>query len=328
MRSRVLVTGATGFLGSHVVERLASSGRYEVHAVDVATGTRADALAALDGVEFTELDLRDTAALDRAVTAADRIVHLVAVRTQAAASRPRSAHEINVDATYDLLSLAARHGIRRVVLGSSHLVYGAFDDPDAAPFVEEQAAVRRGLSMYAASKLAAEALAEAFAGGGGAPYVALRYGTIYGPRANRDSNAGILLDVLSALDAGDRPSIPWQPDSIHALIHVDDAAEATVRALEVDGIDRTAINVVGPPVTAEQLYSTLVRVAGHDPAEIDWLNTRTRYQLVSASRLPTLLGVHSETDLTEALRRFVQWYRDDAGASPSARRTRDATVSR
>ena len=310
-RRRVLVTGAAGFLGSHVVEQLSASGAYDVVATDVVAADRAEGLAALDGVEYQAMDLRDTATLEAAVVACDAVIHLAAVRTQAASASPRVAHDVNVGATYDLVSLSARHGVGRLVLGSTHSVYGAFDDPGASAFTEEQACIRRGLSMYAASKLAAEAFAEAFANVGGAPYVILRYGTIYGPRANRDSNAGILLDMLAALDQGHRPSVPWRRDAVHALVYVDDAALATVRALEAAGVERTAVNVVGPPVTAEELYTTLVRVYGADPDAIEWLDERTRYQLVSSERLASQLGVTSTTELHRGLEALVDWYRRD-----------------
>lgn len=310
-RRRVLVTGATGFLGSHVVERFSAAGDREVLATDIARTDRAEALAALDHVEFLAMDLRNTEALEVAVSACDEVVHLAAVRTHAAATSPRAAHDVNVGAVYDLLSLSARHGIARLVLGSTHCVYGAFDDPAASPFTEDQACVRRGLSMYSASKLAAEAFAEAFAQGGGAPYVILRYGTIYGPRANRDSNAGIMLDMLDALDRGERPSVPWQRDAVHALVHVDDAAQATVRALGTADVERTAVNVVGPPVTSEELYTTLVRIHGSDPAAIEWRDARTRYQHVSGERLASALGLSRTTDLSRGLQEFVDWYRED-----------------
>jgi UDP-glucose 4-epimerase len=307
----VLVTGAAGFLGSHVVERLSASGTYDVVATDVVASDRGEALATLQGVDFLEMDLRDTPALEDAVGACDAVVHLAAVRTQAASASPRAAHDVNVGATYDLLSLSARHGVQRLVLGSTHSVYGAFDDPAVSAFTEDQACIRRGLSMYAASKLAAEAFAEAFANVGGAPYVILRYGTIYGPRANRDSNAGILLDMLSALDQGARPSVPWRREAVHALVHVDDAALATVRALERGGIERTAVNVVGPPITAEELYTTLVSVYGGDPAEIEWRDERTRYQHVSSQRLASELGLVETTDVRSGLQSLVDWHRSD-----------------
>lgn len=285
------------------------SGRYDIVATDVVRTEPAEALADLERVEFTAMDLRDTPALEAAMAGCDIVVHLAAVRTQTAAASPRVAHDVNVGAAYDLLSLSARLGVERLVLGSTHSVYGSFSDPAAPAFTEDQASIRRGLSMYAASKLAAEALAEAFANAGGAPYVILRYGTIYGPRANRDSNAGILIDILDAIDQGRRPAVPWKRDAVHALVHVDDAALATVRAIEAANVERMAVNVVGPPVTAEELYTALVRVGGGDPAGIHWREERTRYQYVSSARLASELGLVTTTDLTDGLREFVEWYR-------------------
>ena len=222
--------------------------------------------------------------------AADGIVHLAAVRGQASDAHPRDGYDVNVGATFDLVSLAARHRVRRFVYGSSHLVYGAFDDPHHAPFTEDQAAVGRGLTLYSASKLAAEALIAAVCGDGGPDYLALRFGTIYGPRVNLDSNSGLLLALLAAIDRGEKAPIPWTRDTVHAMTYVTDAARAAVHALEVEWDTRGAVNVVGPPVTAEDLYATLVARYGGDPDDLDWRGERSRYQLVSAERLRTVLG--------------------------------------
>ena len=305
---RVVVTGAAGFLGSHVVEQLSSVGGYDVVATDVVRSPRAEALAALPGVRFTAADLRDTAALDDLVAGSDALVHLAAVRMQAAASNPREAYEINVGATYDLLVAASAHNVPRFVYGSSHTVYGAFQDPEVPFFHEVQGAVRPGLSMYAASKLASEAFVESFANVGGPDYLTLRLGTIYGPRANRDSNSGILLDMLSALDRGERPQVPWTRDSLHALIYVDDAAAAVVRALSVPE-GRMAVNAVGVPITSKVIYETMVKMYGGDPDAIEWREDRARYQRVSSQRMRTVLGIENRTSLADGLDALIAWHR-------------------
>lgn len=312
----VVVTGAAGFLGSHVVELLSGTGRFEVVATDVPGSARSDALAALPRVHFHAADLRDTQTIETLVRGADSIVHLAAVRMKASAARPRDAHDINVGATFDLVSLAARHQLRRFVYASSHLVYGAFDDPHRAPFTEDQGAVRRGLTMYAASKLASEALIEAVCADSGPDYLALRFGTIYGPRVNVDSNSGLLVAVLAALDGGEKPRSPWTRDTVHALIYVADAAQAVVRALDVEQA-RIAVNVVGSPVTAERLYTTLVAMCGGDAKDIDWLDERARYQLVSSERLRTVLGPQTQTSLKEGLSKMIDWYRTNVRAVQS-----------
>ena len=204
VRRTVVVTGAAGFLGSHVVELLSGSGGFEVIATDVVRSERADALGALPGVRFRAADLRDSGAVEEMVAGADAVVHLAAVRTKVAVARPREAYEINIGATHDLMALAAKHAVGRFVFGSTQSVYGKFADPGVSPFREDDATVKPGLGMYAASKLAGEALLSAFADAGGPEYVSLRFGTIYGPRVNIDSNGGILLEVLQTLDRGER----------------------------------------------------------------------------------------------------------------------------
>jgi nucleoside-diphosphate-sugar epimerase len=99
----------------------------------------------------------------------------------------------------------------------------------------------------------------------------------------------------------------------------------SVRALDVEHA-RTAVNVVGSPVTAERLYATLVALYGGDPHDIDWRDERAPYQLVSSERLRTVLGLRTQTDLEEGLSMLIEWYRTDRravesiGSDPGARR--------
>ena len=305
--SAVLVTGAAGFLGSHVVKMLSDGGKHEVLATDVVQSERAGQLEALPHVQFRAADLRGHAAIEDLVLRSGTVVHLAAVRTQAAASEPRAAYDINVGATYDLISLAAQHS-RRFVFGSSHTVYGPAADPGVAAYREGDETVRPGLSMYSASKLAAEAFLSAFAASDGLDYLSLRFGTIYGPRVNADSVGGILLAILDALDHGRRPAVPWARDSVHALTYSGDAAHAVVRAIDVAG-QPGPVNVVGEPITAELMYTTLVKLAGGDPAVLDWRDERTRYQRVDAHRLRSVLGIESQTSLEEGLTAVIDWHR-------------------
>ena len=304
----VLVTGAAGFLGSRVVRLLSEQGRYHVIGTDVVTSPKSEELAKLPGVEFRAMDLRDRTALAEAVREANHIVHLAAMRRKAAEERPREGFDVNVGATYDLLSLAAEHTVRTFVYGSSHLVYGAFSDPHRAPFREEDDSARPGLSMYSAAKLACEAFLAPFSDIGGFGYVALRFGGIYGPDAAPGSNSSLMLDVLAALDRNEKPGVSWSRDSRHTLIFVDDAARATVKALAVPA-PTTAINVVGESVTTREVYSTLVRLYGHDPEILDWRDERTRYQLVSNERLGSVLDCPPATTLEAGLQSLIEWHR-------------------
>lgn len=306
-RDRVLVTGGAGFVGSRVVELLAASGR-AVRAVDVLENERSAALSLHPDVDFERADLRDRTAVDGLLDGVSHVIHLAAVRSRSSDSNPRLSHEVNVDATYDLIARSARHGVDRFVFGSSHTVYGAFADPDRYPYREtETGGSGRGLSLYAATKLAAEAYLEAFTGSGGPSYLSLRLGTIYGPRVSEGSNNATMLDVLRAVDAGEAPTIPWTRSSTHGLVHVDDVAPACVRALDSEAAD-LAVNVVGEPVTAEEIYTTLVRLRGGDPAAIVWHDSRARYQSADRTRMRKVLGMGDGVPLEQGLRSVIDWY--------------------
>jgi nucleoside-diphosphate-sugar epimerase len=307
----VLVTGAGGFVGSRVVELLAARGDTQVIALDVVRTPRGEEVSRLPGVELQVVDLRDVDALEALVSRAQGIIHLAAVRTQASSMRPRDAHDINVGATYDLLTLAAAHGIERFVFGSTNTMYGPYRDPDAAPFSEAQPWVCRGINMYAATKLASEAYLEAFATAGGPDYVALRIGPIYGPRVSPGSNGAMTLDILEALDRGERPVVRWAKDAVHSFVYVDDVAAAAIAAL-TSAQSCLAVNVVGEPVTTAALCERAVELYGHDPSRIEWREERTRYQRVSQDRMRDVLGFVPQTSTDEGLLALIDWHRGRA----------------
>ena len=304
----VLVTGSGGFVGSRVVELLADSAEHNVLALDVVETPRLHEVAQLPGVDVRVMDLRDTDGLGRVVSGVDAVVHLAAVRTQASSARPKDAHDINVGTTYDLLALAAEHGVRRFVFGSTNTLYGPYLDPDAPPRTEDQPWVCRGINMYAATKLASEAYLEAFAGEGGPDYLALRIGPIYGPGVSPGSNGAMMLDLLQSLDRGERPSVPWTEESVHSFVFIDDVAEAVVAALDAPR-SRLAVNVVGEAVTARRLCEETVRLYGHDPSTIEFRGERVRYQHVSQALMGDVLGFVPRTSLDVGLQQLIDWHR-------------------
>jgi UDP-glucose 4-epimerase len=235
-------------------------------------------------------------------------VHLAAVRLQASQAQPRQGFEVNVSATFDLLTMAADHELRAFVYGSSQQLYGTFPDPDHAPFREEDGAVGSEVSLYGAAKLASEAFLVPFSAVGGFSYLALRFGGIYGPDAAEKSNSWAMLDALRAIDAGQPVSVPWSKDSLHALVFVDDAARAVVRALELP-LRNVAVNVTGDPVSSYELYSTLMRLYGAGTAGLEFSAERSRYQRVDQSRLRTGFGCPEMTTLDTGLQSIVDWHR-------------------
>ena len=305
--SRVLVTGAAGFVGSRVVAMLSSEGSHEVLATDVVRSPKSDALAKLPGVEFRAMDLRDRDRLAEAVGSVDAVAHLAAMRLKASDAQPREGFGVNVAATFDLLSVAADRGIRAFVYGSSQQVYGSFSEEPDAPMREEDGAVGRDVSMYAAAKLACEAFLPPFATRGGFDYLALRFGSIYGPQAAEHSNSWMMLEALRAVDRGEKPRVAWSRESRHSLVYVDDAARAVVRAIDLP-LRNVAINVVGELSSSSDIYSTLLGLYGASPEDVEYSQERRRYQRVDNERLKTAFGCPPETSLEAGLQAIVNWH--------------------
>jgi len=307
-RPSVLVTGAAGFVGARVVELLSQQGRGPVLATDVTTSSKTEALGSLPGVEFRAMDLRDGDQVAAEVRSVDAVVHLAALRLRASDAQPRDGFAVNVSATFNLLAAVAEHGVGAFVYGSSQQLYGSFSKEPSGPMREEDGAVGRDVSMYAAAKLACEAFLPPFARKGGFHYLALRFGSIYGPDAAEHSNSWMMLEALRAVDRGERARVAWSEDSRHSLVHVDDAARAVVRAIDLPLRD-VAVNVVSGPTTTGEIYSTLLRLYGADPAAVEFTPDRRRYQLVDNERLRTQFGCAPQTSLETGLQSIVDWHR-------------------
>jgi UDP-glucose 4-epimerase len=310
----VLVTGAAGFLGSRVVHRLSTEGR-QVVATDVVDDERGHALAELPGVSFVPAELRDKDAVSALVDRCDYVVHLAAMRRKASQGGGQTPFEVNVGATYTMLSAAAAHGLKGFVYGSSHLVYGDFADRSHW-FSEADATPGPGLSLYAAAKIASEAFVAAFADEFAFDYLCLRFGGIYGPQAAPGSNTSLMTDILSAIDRGDRPVVNWSRDTTHCLIYVEDAARACVAAVDFPVAGRS-VNVVNPPRTAEEIYNELVTLYGSDPGLLDWTPGKARFQQVHNDRLVEELRCAPATSMTDGLRSIIDWHREVSASDAS-----------
>ncbi|MEV0826701.1 NAD-dependent epimerase/dehydratase family protein [Nonomuraea rubra] len=245
--TKVLVTGAAGFIGSHVAEALEAAG-HEVVRLDLRTGD----------------DVRDGAALDRAMAGVGVVVHQAAKVGLGVnvADLPDYA-SVNVYGTAVLLAAMARHDIARLVLASSMVVYGegAYDCPShgrVRPAPRSAAALARGhfeprcprcdsevvyagieedapadpRNAYATSKLAQEHLAANWARETGGTAVALRYHNVYGPRMPQDTPySGVAAIFRSALEAGRAPRVFEDGAQLRDFVHVRDVACANVAAL-------------------------------------------------------------------------------------------------
>ena len=269
---RVLVTGGAGFIGSHVVEALASAG-HEVRVLDALLpcvhpgGT--PPFAGDPGFEFVHGDVRDAQTVDDALRGVSVVCHLAAMVGLGVDFDDAPLYAgCNDLGTAVLLAAMARAKASRLVMASSMVVYGegayscaghglaatppprqAADldagrfeprcercgEPLAPELVPEEAPLGPR-NVYAATKLAQEYLAGSWARATGAHAVALRYHNVYGPGMPRDTPyAGVASFFRSCLEAGQAPRVFEDGAQLRDFVHVRDVADATVTAIEAVG---------------------------------------------------------------------------------------------
>jgi nucleoside-diphosphate-sugar epimerase len=284
----VLVTGATGFLGSHLVRRLHGQHRLVCLARDPQSVARAAGLpAGPTGLETIAGDLRDPAFTSALPERLDAVVHL-AVVPHSSGAPPLEMAQVNTVSTLLLLEYAVRCGGRRFVYGSTGSVYGA----GPGPFSEE--APPRPADVFAASKLAGELMVGAYRER--LSTAVLRFFYLYGPR----QPAHLLVPRLyGRITAGEPVTLGRNGGPALSFTYIEDAVEAVVRALESD--DELTLNVAHrQPHTILGLAEGLGRLAGRRPLLA--AGDKEAHNLTAdVGRLEEKLGFRALVDLEEGL---------------------------
>ena len=253
----ILLTGASGFVGGHLAERLVADGhRVRCLVRETSEVGRLRSLAAAGDGPGTELaygDLSDAASLAAAVQGVDVVVHSAAVVTDwATIEEIRAA---NVSGTQDLVDAAVRGGVRRFIQISTTDVYGY-----PGMRVDEEFTPSGFANWYSQTKREAEAVLRADAGAGGLEYVILRPATIYGPRA-----ADIIGEIAKGLLGRYLPLIGGG-NIVAGLCYVENLAEAVSVALDhPDAAGRTFNVLDGESITWREFLGDLARGVGARP---------------------------------------------------------------
>jgi UDP-glucuronate 4-epimerase len=222
--SAYLVTGAAGFIGSHLAERLLADG-HEVVCLDAFTDYYDPARKRENAERLDVLDADLLVAdLDGLLDGVDGVYHLAGQPGVRASFGPDFVHYAtrNVHASARLFEAAARHGVR-VVYASSSSIYG-----DAESYPTREDAEPRPISPYGVTKLCVEHLAYALARSTGLDAVGVRFFTVYGPRQRPDM---AFTPLLEALDAGDAFRLYGDGTASRSFTFVDDAVGGTIAAL-------------------------------------------------------------------------------------------------
>jgi CDP-glucose 4,6-dehydratase len=318
-RRPAFVTGATGFVGAHVVRMLLEQGaRVVCLERDAIRATAFDLFDLRRRVTVVRGDLADFALLERVLNEyeIEAVFHLAAQALVGVANRsPLSTFETNVRGTY-LLMEACRvtKSVGRVVVASSDKAYGTHDD---LPYGEDYPLL--GLFPYDASKVCTDVIARSYAHTYKLPVAVTRFANVYGPG---DTNLSRIIPsaVVSVL-RGEAPVIRSDGTPIREFVYVDDVARGYLLLAErIDEARGEAFNFgTGEQVQMLDLARRVIRLAGKEgqleprvmlarkiEGEID-------AQYLSAEKVESRFGWRAEVSLDEGLRRTIEWYKEHLG---------------
>ncbi len=312
--TRVLVTGADGFIGSHLTERLVAEGA-DVRAFCLynsrgSAGWLDDVDAATrSAIDFRLGDIRDARFVAAASEGIEVVFHLAAlIAIPYSYVAPQSFIDTNVSGTLHALEAARDAGVRRFIQTSTSEVYGT---PETLPIRETHPLAAQ--SPYAASKVAADQLALAFSRSFEVPVVVLRPFNTYGPR---QSDRAVLPTMLRQLMAGREEVRLGRLDPRRDLTFVADTVDGFVRAATAPDIDGEVIQLgTGRSESIGELFAMACSLLGvearavEDPTRVRPDASEVLVLQSDPSRARERLGWSSTTDLEAGMRATIEWLR-------------------
>jgi UDP-glucose 4-epimerase len=319
---RVLVTGGAGFIGSHIVDLLATEGCAEIIALDnMIRGSPENLAEAMmcGPVRLVDGDIRDRNLMASLVETADIVFHQAALRITQCAAVPRLAMEVMVQSTFDLLELCVEHQVEKVIAASSASVYGMAKE---FPTTENHHPYNNR-TFYGAAKAFNEGLLRTFNDINALDYVAFRYFNVYGPRMDIHGRyTEVLIRWMERLEAGQAPIIFGDGRQTMDFVHVRDVARANILGAKADIGDQVFNIASGAGTSLLQLVQALARAMGREEIDPQFAPERSvnpvPRRLASTAKAERLLGFRTTIPLEEGLRELVDWWRAERRRLPGS----------
>ncbi len=306
---RILVTGGAGFIGSHLVDALASRSDEIVALDDLSVGSRAnlERHARNQRVGVIEGDIRDAGVCREAVRGCDVVYHLAVQCLRVSLSDPHLVHDVNATGTLNLLAAARDEGIRRFIYCSSSEVYG---NGTRVPMAEDHPLVPT--TPYGASKLAGEAYARSFQLTYGLPVTVVRPFNTYGPRAHFAGPYGEVLPRFLVRAMNDLPLVIFgDGKQTRDFTYVDDTIAGLVAAARSDELVGGVVNIArGEEVSIERLARIVLESVGKPKLAIEHQPARpgdVRRHFADTALARRVLGFAASTGIVDGVRRYADW---------------------
>jgi UDP-glucose 4-epimerase len=312
--SRVLVIGGSGFIGNFVVRELLRHPVKEVIVYDnFARGKMENIGDILNDPRCVIFpyggDIRDLDILDKAFEGVDYVFHLAAMWLLHCKDFPRTAFEVNIAGTFNVLEACVKHKVKKLIYSSSASVYG---DAVQIPMTEDHPFNNK--NFYGATKIAGEAMCTAFNDRYGLNVIGLRYMNVYGPGQDQHAvYSGVVPIMLNKIAAGETPVINGDGTQAYDFIYVEDVALANVKALTSS--TNFGFYNVGTEVqtTIKELCDTILRLKKSDlkvqynPYAPDDARQFVKNRIGSAKKAKEELGFQYQYSLEQGLQRLIDW---------------------
>ena len=312
--SKVLVIGGAGFIGSFVVRELLKEEVKEVVVFDnFSRGKTNNLEGVFDDPRCTLFpfggDVRELYILDKAIAGADYVIHLAAMWLLHCKDFPRTAFDVNIAGTFNVLEACARHKVKKLVYSSSASVYG---DAVQVPMTEEHPFNNK--NFYGATKIAGEAMCTAFNDRYGLPIVGLRYMNVYGPGQDQHAvYSGVVPIMLNKIEANETPVINGDGSQAYDFIYVEDVARSNVMALKSE-VNLGYYNVGTEVQTSiKELCETILKLKDsqlkvqYKPYAEDDARQFVQNRIGSRQKAEEELSFKYKYSLEEGLQKLIDW---------------------
>ena len=302
---RVLVTGGSGFIGSHVVDKLRLRGH-----TPVIYDLRPSPWHEVGSVETVLGSITDREALERALVGIDAIAHLAAVAdVNDVHAEPEDAERVNARGTVAVLEAARRTGVKRIVYASTIWVYSDCAETD----VDEETLLPPPSHLYTSTKLAGELYCKAYQELYGLEWTILRFGIPYGPRARE---AAVIPAFVNKAFKGDAITIAGDGSQSRRFVYVEDLAEGVALGLDELAANRIYNLASNENVSIKQIAETVQELVGN----VEIVHTPARPgdfggKVVCSERAHRELGWTAATPFHEGVRRYIAWRRERAAVA-------------
>jgi UDP-glucose 4-epimerase len=317
--AKVLVIGAAGFIGGFVVKELLKENVKEVIIYDNFTrGKMENIEESLKDERCTIYpyggDVREIDILDKAMEGVDYVFHLAAMWLLHCKDFPRTAFDVNIAGTFNVLEACVKHNVKKLIYSSSASVYG---DAVQVPMTEDHPFNNK--NFYGATKIAGEAMCTAYNDRYGLEIIGLRYMNVYGPGQDQHAvYSGVVPIVLNKIDRREEPVVNGDGSQAYDFIYVEDIARCNIAAAKSDV--KLGYYNVGTEVqtTVKELCETMLKLKNSDlkikynPYSADDARQLVQNRIGSKEKAQKELDFTYKYSLEEGLQALIHW-REEQG---------------